>query len=173
MSLYLKLSTKILGKWVVMMVVALASTICLLSSTYCFVAGDWKKCFKNNFLRLCQTALVPIFACCLVILSDLTTIKLKKKISELSAESQTVMSTELAVIQMNNLCPSQQGPDCCSARDHVRSISTSPPRSTVYQCVPPRSLPLVKVYQCVAHRSLPLSYLALILILSSVCPPGS
>ena len=125
MSLYLKLSTKILGKWVVMMVVALSSTICLVSSTYCYLAGDWKKCFKNNFLRVCQSVLVPTFACCLVILSDLTTIKLKKKISELRAESQTAMSREVAVIQMNNFLPSQQGPDCCSTRDHVRSISTS------------------------------------------------
>ena len=122
MSLYLKLSTRILGKWIVMMVVMMASSICLVSSTYCYLTRDWMRCFQNNFLRTCQVLLVPTFACCFVIISDLTTTKLKEKISEvrISTESQMVVPEEPAVIQINNFFPAQQGPACCSARDHIR-----------------------------------------------------
>ena len=122
MSLYLKLSTRILGKWIVMMVVMMAFSICLVSSTYCYLTRDWMRCFQSNFLTTCQVLLVPTFACCLVIISDLTTTKLKEKISEvrISTESQMVVPEEPAVIQINNFFPAQQGPACCSARDHIR-----------------------------------------------------
>ena len=54
MGLYLKLSTRLQGKWLAVTVLLLASIISVVSSTYCHHTANGQKCFQQNFLRTCQ-----------------------------------------------------------------------------------------------------------------------
>ena len=129
MSLYLELSLKLQGKWIALLILLLACTISLGSYTRCYLMGDmWSgKCNGNNVVRTIQILIIPTLACCLLILSDLTTTKLQKKISELRTRAvadQESTGPSVIEVQMNNFFPNQHGggQNCCSARDHVRSV---------------------------------------------------
>ena len=54
MGLYLRLSTRLQGKWIALVVLLMAFIISVVSSTYCHYTANGQKCFRQNFLRTCQ-----------------------------------------------------------------------------------------------------------------------
>ena len=121
MSLYMELSTKIHGKWIAVLIILLSSAICLGPSTYCYLTGDWWKCFQNSHLRTAQILLGVTLLSCLLIISDITTQKLKRKTQTVISGDPETARTSPAVIQINNFFPCQDGDQNGSSDvDHVR-----------------------------------------------------